>query len=401
MALRAASESQVVCLFWAGDWGEALQTVCACLITKNEAAHLPYCLASLSGQVDDIVVVDTGSVDSTISIAQSFNCRVFLLRWRDDFSEARNYGVDQATADWILYIDADERLSCPNGRSLKELLPGPTAIAARVRFYPRLDMTAYAEYRLFRRDPRIRFAGSMHETVLPDIRRACVEDGRTIEDLLEVELLHYGYEGDQSAKHARNLPMLEKAIATDPSRVYLRYHLGVTLRELGRYREAQASLAAGLESASVQSRSAQSKVEGSLCAHALGAMKLNDGDALAALEIVERGNSLFADNFALKLLKAECLLALGREREAAELALQILECGTRELFDPHLAYPKHLFSTACLSVLGSAYFRLKNYERAALYFDRAAAAAPAQREYRIKADLALTRARGGPPAFRT
>lgn len=378
-----------------------MQTVCACLITKNEAAHLPYCLATLSGHVDDIVLVDTGSVDNTISIAQSFNCRVFQLQWRDDFAEARNHGIDQATTDWILYIDADERLSCANGRSLKELLPGPRAIAGRVRFYPRLDMTAYAEYRLFRRDPQIRFRGSMHESVLPDIRRACIEEGRTIQDLLEVQILHYGYEGDQSAKHARNLPMLEKAIAVDPSRVYLRYHLGVTLRELGRYREAQASLAAGLELAFAQTMSAQSKVEGSLCAHALGAMKLSDGDPLGALQTAERGDILFADNLALKLLKAECFLALGREREAAALALRILDRGAEELFDPHLAYPKRLFSTACLGILGTAYFRLKDYEKAAEYYGRAAAAAPAQREYRTKADLALARAHGSPPAFKT
>jgi tetratricopeptide (TPR) repeat protein len=355
---------------------------------------------SLSGHVDEIVLVDTGSSDETVAIASRFGCRVQHLPWRDDFSEARNHGLGHATADWILYIDADERLSCAQGRALKNLLPGSKAAAAQIRFYPRLDTTAYAEYRLFRRDPRIRFTGSMHETVLPGIRRVCAEDGRVVEENFDITITHYGYEGDQSAKHARNLPLLEKAIETDPDRVYLRYHLGVILFQIGRRAEAELSLLKGLALADVAS-SLQSRVEGSLCTEILAEIKLRDGKPHEALRIAEQGLRLYADNLVLDLVRARCFLLIGKERQSAELAMRVLDCDPETLFDPRLAYAKHLFGLPCLDVLGTANFKLKNYERAAEFFDRAAKIPSRSLEFRTKAILARARARAAAPTFPT
>ena len=118
----------------------SISTISACMIVKNEAAFLEGCLSSLSGHVDEIIVVDTGSDDETPAIAQQFGCRVLQYEWRDDFSAARNIALDRATSDWILYIDADERLTCAEGKVLKDSLPGPESAAARVRFQARSDM---------------------------------------------------------------------------------------------------------------------------------------------------------------------------------------------------------------------------------------------------------------------
>ena len=377
-----------------------LQTVSACLITKNEAAHLPSCLASLSGHVDEIVLVDTGSSDETVSIAKSFGCAVHEVPWRNDFSEARNYGLDRAQSDWILYIDADERLSTANGRPLKDLLPGATAVAGRVRFYPRLDMTAYAEYRLFRRDPKIRFAGSMHETMLPAIRRVSTEDGLQIEDLFDATIRHFGFEGDQTAKHNRNLPLLEAAIEKDPTRAYLRFHRGVVLKGLGRREEAISSLITGVELASKDAILMQTKVEGSVCAYMLAEMQLEDGSAVEALATTDRGLALCPENATLQFTKARCLFALGRESEAVALATPLLEIDPETWFDPRIAHPKSLFGETCFEFLASAHFRLKNYEQAARYYDLAFAAAPGNLAYRAKAELARGRASGRPLVFK-
>ncbi|HEY9906517.1 MAG TPA: glycosyltransferase family 2 protein, partial [Thermosynechococcaceae cyanobacterium] len=85
-----------------------------CMIVRDEAAALPRCLKSVQGVVDETIVVDTGSVDDTIAVAQSFsqllNVRVHQFTWCHDFSAARNYSLQYAQGEWILILDADEIL---------------------------------------------------------------------------------------------------------------------------------------------------------------------------------------------------------------------------------------------------------------------------------------------------
>jgi len=79
----------------------------ACIITKNEQDMIERCLKSLNG-VDEIIVVDTGSTDDTIKIAERYATVYTDYKWNDDFAEARNYALSKATGDWIISIDADE-----------------------------------------------------------------------------------------------------------------------------------------------------------------------------------------------------------------------------------------------------------------------------------------------------
>ena len=82
--------------------------ISACYIVRNEAAKLERSLASLEGAVDEIIVVDTGSSDDTVKIAEAHGAQVFHFPWQDDFSAARNVSLSKATGDWILVVDADE-----------------------------------------------------------------------------------------------------------------------------------------------------------------------------------------------------------------------------------------------------------------------------------------------------
>src|SRR5680860_285424 len=96
------------------------QRISLCMIMRDEEEHLARCLASVQGVVDEIVIVDTGSVDRSIEIAESFGARVLHEEWHGDFATPRNTGIDAATGDWILVLDADEELI--DGAALKELL---------------------------------------------------------------------------------------------------------------------------------------------------------------------------------------------------------------------------------------------------------------------------------------
>ena len=83
-------------------------TLSVCIIVKNEAALLGRCLNSIKSAADEIVVVDTGSTDNTVEIAESMGAKVVCTQWRDDFAWARNISIEHATGSWILWLDADD-----------------------------------------------------------------------------------------------------------------------------------------------------------------------------------------------------------------------------------------------------------------------------------------------------
>ena len=90
---------------------EVKKNLSVCLIVKNEEQYLFDCLSSVKDIADEIILVDTGSTDSSIEIAGKFTAKVFNFEWVNDFSAARNYAISKAEGDWILYLDADERIS--------------------------------------------------------------------------------------------------------------------------------------------------------------------------------------------------------------------------------------------------------------------------------------------------
>ena len=98
-----------------------MKTLSLCMIVKNEEEVLDNCLASISDIVDEIIIIDTGSIDKTKEIANKYNSKVYDFQWIDDFSAARNYSFSKATCDYILWLDADDVLIDDDRKKLKEL----------------------------------------------------------------------------------------------------------------------------------------------------------------------------------------------------------------------------------------------------------------------------------------
>ena len=99
-----------------------------CMIVRDEEECLPRCLESARGIVDEIIVVDTGSTDRTVGIALAFGAKVVSFPWSGDFSEARNRGLDLATCEWILALDADEELPEETRANLRPVAKPPTRL---------------------------------------------------------------------------------------------------------------------------------------------------------------------------------------------------------------------------------------------------------------------------------
>ena len=102
-------------------------TVSLCMIVKDEARFLAGCLSSVGSLADDIVIADTGSTDGTVEIAQAAGARVLRVAWTNDFAAARNAVLQHATGDFVLVLDADERLTDEGRERIRRAVEAGTA----------------------------------------------------------------------------------------------------------------------------------------------------------------------------------------------------------------------------------------------------------------------------------
>ena len=157
--------------------GPEVADVSLCLIVKNEAQNVGRCLRSVAGVVSETVVLDTGSSDETVAIAEACGARVHHAPWENDFSRARNTAIDHARCGWILVLDADEELGAGWSDVLRGALGGTDAAGFRViveNLLPAADVARVAEapsVRLFRNVPGYRYENAIHEQVRGPIER--------------------------------------------------------------------------------------------------------------------------------------------------------------------------------------------------------------------------------------
>ena len=96
--------------------------ISACVITKNEEKNIGKWLQEMSAIADEMIVVDTGSTDNTVNMAKRAGAKVYHFKWINDFAAAKNHAIEQATGDWILFLDADEYFSDETQHNVRNLL---------------------------------------------------------------------------------------------------------------------------------------------------------------------------------------------------------------------------------------------------------------------------------------
>lgn len=186
------------------------------LIARNEAAGIGRCLASVRPWVDEMLVLDTGSTDTTAELARAAHARVEHFAWVDDFSAARNHALGLVDADWCLVLDADEWISA-GGATIAALRGTAPAFVGALRVDSDFD-TGVASNWISRVLPRgVRYAGRIHEQ---PVHRLPVQR-------LQVQVDHDGYRPQAlAAKRGRNAVLLERALQETPHDSYLHYQLG-------------------------------------------------------------------------------------------------------------------------------------------------------------------------------
>jgi glycosyltransferase involved in cell wall biosynthesis len=210
------------------------------MIVRDEQESLPGCLASVAELAPEIVIVDTGSSDRTREVAAGLGARVIDFPWCDDFAAARSEGLRHATGDWILWLDADERLDDANRARLQALLgalpEGRAAYSMQQRSAgPAGPATLVDQVRLFRRDPAVRWEYRVHEQLLPSLRRA----GYAVHST-DIVIEHTGYQDAavRRRKLRRNLRLLHLDQRERPDDAFVLFNLGWAYLELGRDAEA-------------------------------------------------------------------------------------------------------------------------------------------------------------------
>lgn len=153
-----------------------MATFSLCMIVKNEEKVIDRCLRSLAPYMDEIIVVDTGSVDRTKEIARKYTNQIYDFVWTGSFADARNYAASKATQEYIYTADADEYLEISEQRKLqdlKALLLPEIEIVQMLYCTPSEDNIVYnfdKEYRpkLYRRQREFVWIDPIHETLRID-----------------------------------------------------------------------------------------------------------------------------------------------------------------------------------------------------------------------------------------
>jgi len=202
-----------------------------CIITRNEEHCLAGCLSSVKALIDEIILVDTGSEDSTTTIAMNHGAYVFPFTWTDDFAAARNYAISQAQGQWILVLDADERLAPLTRDELLDFMEHSPAEGYYLKIcsYLGQDKQAAQDHvvRLFKNKPAYRFTGAIHEQVAGSIL-SCHPKGGLAFSPFTIE--HYGYlpaELTNKHKFNRNTALIYHSLAENPDDPFLHYSLGI------------------------------------------------------------------------------------------------------------------------------------------------------------------------------
>ena len=204
------------------------------MIVKNEEKFLKDCLESVKNVVDEIVIVDTGSTDKTIKIAELHGAKIYHFKWVNDFSAARNYSLSKCTGDWILYLDADERLDKKSIPELKKIVSENKKLGVFCTIYNIDDINKKPKLqkytRLFKNTKGIKFRGRAHEQIVDSLAEKGYSSFQS-----NIGITHLGYnlsKEDLRKKAERNLSLLVEDYNKKKDS-YTAFQLGNTYSTIG------------------------------------------------------------------------------------------------------------------------------------------------------------------------
>ncbi len=228
-----------------------------CMIVKNEELNIKKALSWGKSIAYEQIVVDTGSDDNTVKIAEELGAKVYHFSWIDDFSAAKNFAIEKAKGDWIAFLDADEYMSDEDATKLlpyiQEVEENKSVYKGQYHNIPTIIRCSWVHLndrgepfsinvqdRIFKNEPYIRYKNKIHETLTSkDEHELMVVDAKE-----EFKIFHTGYQNKKmqdTNKGERNIILLREALEENPDDPNLLFYLADSLyiqKEYGQAEEA-------------------------------------------------------------------------------------------------------------------------------------------------------------------
>lgn len=321
---------------------------------------LPGMISSLKGVASEIVILDTGSTDRTVELARDLGARCEHGQLGEDFSRVRNQLIGLARGEWILMVDADERIHHEHHDAIEQAIVSPrhtayTCTVLNVLPHPVvLLQLPVPSVRLFRRNDKISYHGSVHETVELALRKLTVTPSPS-----SIEIEHLGYTVSDSLRRLRNRRLFESELSKDPTEAWIRLHMGLAFYLEGDYAQTEEYLTYVLSSQSHDIPQNTRSMLVSLMADLYYKQGKKMGARSQALRAVQMGGNVFAEYI---------LANLDMNDNAFENALRrLLDIDTHSMSDNFFRIHRgNLYAD-----IAKCYLHLNKHDRALQYVELA------------------------------
>lgn len=217
-----------------------------CMIVKNEENNIEKALSWGKGIVSEQIVVDTGSTDRTVELAEKMGAQVYHFEWINDFAAAKNFAIEKANYEWIAFLDADEYFTKEGAEFLLHAIRQlhPLGSESLITSWVNLDdngnvLSVSSQRRIFRNLPTLRYDGRIHEAIISTDDHPIP----TVDMTKELSIFHTGYGDTEAAKKkGRNLKMILRELEERPDDFCMWAYLGQEYMDRENLDEAEAAL---------------------------------------------------------------------------------------------------------------------------------------------------------------
>jgi hypothetical protein len=327
-------------------------TISLAVMVRDDARRLDRCLKSAERFVDEVVVLDTGSVDDTVEVAQSHQARLQKIEWPNDFSAALNVLLANVRTTWTIRLDSDEWFDEREAKAMRDMVKDETACGFRLIRRDLNQAGTYSEIslnRMWRTHEKIRYVGAIHES----IPMQCFENAWPTRHFVtsDVFFWHDGYAIDLTEKTKRNIDLLRQEIEKTPGRIEAEAMLATTL-EISGNPEGMQRLSALIDKLIEEDQSKPGPQVALAVAMYLGAVPAAEVASDKTKRIIEKGIAWYPKNPAILYYSAILEKERGNLEEALNYLLKLEARAELGDYERSMAIPQELLGEKLWNALG-------------------------------------------------